>query len=618
MSLRRPMSVLLATVLLLVAVMPAAAAPPVRASDVAAPGGRLIVMWRDPAPHRISVAGVARVASSGSRRSVVVADPGKAGTVARTLRNDPRVLAVVPDAHVTATDWPIDAPPDDPEYGNQPDLEQVHVPETWPTTTGDPGIVIAVIDTGVDLTHPDLAGVTTVAPRNEIWNTTDVTDDVGHGTHVAGTIFARTDNARGIAGIAPTSTLMPIKVLDETGSGEMSDVLDAVDWARTHGADIINLSLGGTLTPDQVAFVQPTFSTARSAGILVVAASGNSGSGMVEYPAALQGVVSVGAVDGSDAFADFSTFNRGVDLTAPGVNTISTVPGNYDRMSGTSMATPHVSGGAALVWSARPLLNVAELEAVLRTSAKDLGDPGRDNRFGSGRLDVLAALNGPVPDPLPELEPAPGITDPLVVTFTSPTAPVTQSKSTFTVSWTTSHAVIDGLLIRQKWNLVGGTCPDDLDLADAVTFLELLSPTVESGLSPGACYRWTILAVDEESQIADATSAAVRVVDTTRPTITGRSPGRSATGVPRTASVKITFSEPVRGVSSSTLRLKNLQTGLWVRAKVTYSASKRTATIDPSMTMFRNARYGVYVLSGIRDLSGNRLATTSWSFRSRR
>ena len=145
-----------------------------------------------------------------------MAKPGQAGAVARALRADPRVVAVVPDALVKASDWPADGLPNDPRFGQQHDLEQIHVPETWPTTTGDPGIVVAVIDSGVDLTHPDIAGVSLVAPRNEIWNNTDVGDDVGHGTHVAGTIFARTDNARGIAGIAPTSTLMPIKVLDET------------------------------------------------------------------------------------------------------------------------------------------------------------------------------------------------------------------------------------------------------------------------------------------------------------------------------------------------------------------------------------------------------------------
>ncbi len=617
-SLRRPISVILATALLLATILPVSAASPERASDAAAPGGRLIVLWRDAAPARLSIAGVAHVSrAAGSQRSVVVAAAGKAGAVARELRADPRVIGVVPDAQVKAFDWPADGHPNDPRFGSQKDLEQIHVPETWPTTTGDPGVVVAVIDSGVDLTHPDLVGVTVVAPRNEIWNNTDVSDEVGHGTHVAGTIFARTDNARGIAGIAPTSSLMPIKVLDETGTGALSDVLDSVDWARLHGADIINLSLGGSLGPEQVALVQPTFTQARAAGILVVAASGNSGSSLIEYPAAFQGVVSVGAVDGSDGLADFSTFNRAVDITAPGVKTVSTVPGGYQRASGTSMASPHVAGGAALVWSAKPGLSVAELETVLRTSAVDLGDPGRDDRFGSGRIDVLAALTAPVPDPLPDLEPAPGITDPLEITFTSPTRAVTQSNGSFKVRWKTSHAVVDGILVRQQWRLVGGACPDEFEFPDDFKVMDLVSPTTDTGLKTGSCYRWTVLAIDEEGQQADATSAPIKVVDAVKPTITSRSPAPNATGVARAASVRVTFSEPVRGVSATTLRLKNLRTGFWVRARVTYSAATRTATIDPALSMFGNERYGVYVLAGIKDPSGNRLATTTWSFRTK-
>lgn len=615
-KLRRAAAVATAAVFALVTVLPAAAASPeVRASDVAAPGGRLIVLWREDAPSRIGIADVDRVtASAAGQRSVVTAAPGKAGVVARALRRDPRVLAVVPDARVRATDWPAD-PPNDPRFADQEDLDQINVPEAWPRSTGSAGMVVAVIDSGVDLTHPDLDDVNVVYPRNEIWNNTDVTDDLGHGTHVAGTIFAETDNGTGIAGIAPSSSLMPIKVLDEFGFGNVSDVLDAVDWARTHGADIINLSLGGSLTPEQVALVQPTFTVARSAGILTVAASGNSGTRLVEYPAALQGVVSVGAVDSTDALADFSSFNRGVDITAPGVDTLSTTLGDYERWSGTSMATPHVAGAAALVWSDRPGLEVAELEAVLRASSVDLGDPGRDDRFGSGRLDVLAALSEPVPDPLPDLEPAPGIADPLEFTFTSPAAPVTQSRSTFTVAWTSNHEAVAGQLVRLEWRLIGGACPDGSEPADDGAYLDFVSPVTDTGLRSGSCYRWSVLGIDEEGQIATATSAPVRVVDTTRPTVRSRSPLPNATRVATNASIRVTFSEHVRGVSSTTLRLKNLRTGLWVRASVRYSAASRTATLDPVLLMYRNERYAVYLTNGIRDVSGNRLVASSWAFR---
>jgi subtilisin family serine protease len=610
-------ALLAAVVLILAAVIPAAAASPqIRAEDANAPAGRLMVIWRDspPSTTSISLPGVRAVRpSSTGQRSLVIARAGQAGAVAAALRADPRVLAVAPDARVHATGWPADGAPDDDLYPQQQDLSQIGVPAAWTYTTGDPSVVVAVIDSGVDLDHPDLAGVAVTAPRNETWNSTDVTDDFGHGTHVAGTIFARTNNDRGIAGIAPNSTLMPIKVLDDLGDGFLSDVLDAVDWARTHGADVINLSLGGTLEPDQVALAQPTFTAAHASGIVIVAAAGNSGDSEMLYPAGFAGVISVSAVDGGDGAADFSTFNRAVDISAPGVDTLSTTLTGYGRDSGTSMSAPHVSGVAALVLAARPGLDPDELEAVLRTSAVDLGPAGRDNHFGSGRIDAAAAMTAPVPDPLPDLEPPP-LPGPLTIVFTSPTAPTRQTSRSVTVSWTTSHDVTDGIVIRLQWRLHSGRCPDLDNEIDGITFLPFVSPTVDRGLAAGACYRYEVAAIDDGGQIDDEISQPVTIVDTTRPTITSRSPASGAVRVSTKATIRVRFSEPVRGVTASSLRLKNLATGLWVRVKVTYSPSTRTATIDPVLWMFHATKYAVYATSGIRDLSGNTLAATHWSF----
>jgi subtilisin family serine protease len=620
------LGVLLAIIVAIVGALPvAAASPQVRATDASAPGGRLVVFWRDRAPTRLRIAGVETVAGSAvSQRSVVIAARGQAGQVAAALRADQRVLAVVPDAVVQASAWPADAPPSDPLYGQQTDLPQIHVPDAWPITIGDPSVVVAVIDTGVDLTHPDLAGVTVVAPRNETFNTTDVRDDVGHGTHVAGTIFARADNATGIAGIAPNSALMPIKVLDGDGAGFFSDVLDGVDWARTHGADIINLSLGGLLTSDEIALFQPTFSAARAAGILIVAAAGNSGDPLMFYPAGLHGVVSVAAVDSSDVAADFSTFNRAVDLAAPGVDTLSTIPSaldpvGYERDSGTSMATPHVAGVAALVWAARPGLDAAELEGVLRAGAVDLGEPGRDDHFGAGLVDAAAALSAPIPSPLPDSDPAPGPSGPLTIEFTSPIAPVSQTATGFTVAWTVSHDVVESVLVRFAWRLFhNGVCPNEATDALDYTILPFVSPTADSGLVPGSCYRYEALAVDENGEFGDVISQPVTIVDRIRPFIRSHVPAAGATRVSPKASLKVVFSEPVSRVSATTLRLRNLSTGRWVRVRVTYDPARRSATIDPSRWMFRGQRYAVYALSDIRDGSGNRLRATHWTFTTHR
>ena len=222
-------------------------------------------------------------------------------------------------------------------------------------------------------------------------------------------------------------------------------------------------------------------------------------------------------------------------------------------------------------------------------------------------------MTAPVPDPLPDLEPPP-LPGPLTITITSPGAATRQASRSITVAWTTSHEITDGILIRLAWQLEGGRCPDlETEIVD-FRFLPFVSPTVDRDLPAGQCYRYEVAAIDDGGQIDDQISEPVTIVDTTRPTIRSRSPGPGVVGVSPKTVIRVKFSEPVRGVSSTTLRLKNLSSGLWVRVKVTYSASTRTATIDPVLWMFRGTKYAVYATSGIHDLSGNALANTHWSF----
>ena len=172
--------------------------------------------------------------------------------------------------------------------------------------------------------------------------------------------------------------------------------------------------------------------------------------------------------------------------------------------------------------------------------------------------------------------------------------------------------------MRLAWQTVRGRCPDpEQTFYDDFVIEDFVTPIHERGLAAGFCYRWDALAIDEEAQLAETLSPPVTIVDLTRPSIKSRTPAPGATRVTTGASIRIVFSEPVKGVSSSTLRLKNLSTGLWVRAKVTYNAARRTATIDPSLLMFHGRRYAVVVERGISDPSGNRLRTTTWSFKTR-
>lgn len=619
MSTPRRLAGLLAVAFALTAALPAAAAGPdaLRAADRDAFRNRLIVIWDGLAPATLGMPGVRAVQDTARpMRSVVVARPGRAAELAATLRADPRVLAVVPDARLELADWPADAPPDDPSWPDQGNLPQIGVPDVWTTTTGDASVVVAVIDTGFDLDHPDLDGVPVVHPRNEIWNNTVVTDEQGHGTYTAGLIVAETNNGEGIAGMAPGVTLMPIKVADDSFGGiSLIDVIDGVDWAREHGADIISMSLGGMLSPDQVALAQPVFTAARDAGILMVASSGNDYTALRNYPASFQGVVSVGAVDGFDVLADFSTTGRAVDIVAPGVDVTSLeADGGTVVASGTSASAPHVSAVAALVWSARPGLAVEELEAVLRTSAVDLGDPGRDVMYGDGRIDAPAALDAPVPDPLPNLEP-PLPQPALTLAFIAPTEPVTQTGSTYTVLVETNHEVVLSVAVRLEWRIDAGRCR----MREVVDFVELpFGPEIElTHLRQGHCYRMLVAAIDEDGNYAEALSEPIIVVDPVVPTIVQRRPGSGATGVDRDASVRIRFSEPVLA-PAGTVRLRNTETGLIVRVETRWDRATNTLVLDPALRMYPRTTYRVEVTAKVQDRKGNPVGERAWEFRTGR
>jgi serine protease len=207
-----------------------------------------------------------------------------------------------------------------------------------------------------------------------------VTDGHGHGTHVTGTIAAATDNALGIAGIVPGVSVIPVKVLADNGYGSFSDIMDGMDWARANGADIISMSLGGTMDASSAAYFQQFIDDEYAAGITIVAAAGNGGSSALSYPASFTHVISVAATDNAGNRASFSQYNWAVDVAAPGVGTMSTLPGGtYAAWNGTSMATPHVAAVAAMVRSVHPDWSVDQVEAAVVLGATDKGAAGRDD-----------------------------------------------------------------------------------------------------------------------------------------------------------------------------------------------------------------------------------------------
>ncbi len=283
---------------------------------------------------------------------------------------------------------------------------------------GGAGVKVAVIDTGIDCTHPDLS-------PNCVWAANFVkgskkTDEFGHGTHVAGIIAAR-DNGFGVIGVAPEATLYAVKVLDANGSGSWSAVASGIVWAVQNGMHVINMSLGGTSSSQAVA---DAVTAAWNAGILIVSAAGNSGCcDTVLYPAKYPETMAVAAVDQNDQRATFSSTGPELDVAAPGVAILSTVPtgscklcdpSGYRTLSGTSMATPHVAGTGALLISRG--FTAAQAWAQMRATAKDLGSAGFDGLTGCGRVDAYLAVST-VPGVLCT---TPSDTTPPVVAFASP------------------------------------------------------------------------------------------------------------------------------------------------------------------------------------------------------
>jgi flagellar hook assembly protein FlgD len=282
--------------------------------------------------------------------------------------------------------------PKDPNYKDQWYLPKINAPYAWNQTRGSGQITVAVVDSGVDIQHADLKGKI-VRPYNAVTDGTSFSP-ADHGTHVAG-IIAATMNRTGIAGIAPQVRLMPVNVFSGDGA-YTSDVIKGIIYAVDHGADVINLSLGGYGYDPGLHYA---VNYAYNHGVVVVAAAGNDDTDSDVYPAAYEEVIAVSAVDKDDNITFFSNYGNYIDLSAPGEAIYSTLPHNrFGFMDGTSMAAPVVSGVAALVLSKNPYLSVSQVRDILFRSAVDLGSKGWDEFYGYGRVDANRALKyTPIP-----------------------------------------------------------------------------------------------------------------------------------------------------------------------------------------------------------------------------
>lgn len=339
-------------------------------------------------------------------------DPAQRDALLARIAKDPAVERAEPLYRYHADSAAKAFVPNDPRFKEQWNFEMIHMREAWPVSQGE-GVVVAVIDTGIAYEDngefrqvPDLKGAKFAKGYDFVNDDDHANDDHGHGTHVAGTIAQVTDNGVGVAGIAYKATLMPVKVLDANGSGTSADIADAIRWAADHGAKVINMSLGGG---GRSQVMESAVAYARGKGVVVVCAAGNGSRGVVEYPAAYPGSVAVSAVGPTGELASYSSWGKELDIAAPGgdkrargreedgvlQNTIA--PGNpgenvYAFFNGTSMATPHVAGVAALLWAAGAK-TPDQVEQALYKGADHTRSGEWNDKFGHGVLDAKGALD---------------------------------------------------------------------------------------------------------------------------------------------------------------------------------------------------------------------------------
>ncbi len=419
-------------VALLVAVSLASQSAPARAASVPTGTAHVLVHFAagaTDADHAAAAAAVGGVIESELRGIGVIriaAPIERASDLASLIAvigSRPGVRVVEPDVRVH-----VDFTPNDPLWNTDPYVglgqwgeKKILLDRALDLVTATTPVTVAVIDTGVDPGHPDLAGVlvpgTTILSSQTTGCNADAigTDDNSHGTHVAGIIAADSNNGIGIVGIAPNARILPIKALDCTGSGSISDIAQAIIYATDHGARVVNISLGSS---SDTATLQAAVQYAISRNVLIVAAAGNCGvastrclntQNLPEYPAAYAGVLAVGATSTDDSIASFSTQGPQLGVSAPGVRIVSTTPHyatyqsdrggtlNYAAFSGTSQATPFATGLAALVMGMDPTLTATQVLQRLETTADDLGVPGTDPAYGAGRINALRAVTATLP-----------------------------------------------------------------------------------------------------------------------------------------------------------------------------------------------------------------------------
>ncbi len=350
--------------------------------------GHILVTSRDIVPGAAFTRAIGRYGAKdhgrirATRLHIVNVIPGQEEATVQAMAFDPEVenaeLDRLVDPEVTVAN--------DPNYLNAWHLAKIGAPTAWDTAKGN-GVIVAILDSGVDGTHPDL--VNKMVPGwNLVDNNSNTSDVYGHGTEVAGVVGAESNNGIGVTSIAWGASIMPVRVALTSGSAYISTIANGIIWAADHGAQIANASFA-TLTGSPT--IQSAADYMRSKGGLVVVAAGNYGT--LDSTPNNSSVISVSATDSSDTITSWSSYGPYVDVAAPGAGIWTTTNGGgYSAVSGTSFSSPLTAGVLALMKSANPALSNTVLESILESTAVDLGTPGYDQYYGYGRINAAAAV----------------------------------------------------------------------------------------------------------------------------------------------------------------------------------------------------------------------------------
>jgi subtilisin family serine protease len=489
------LKVVLPVVLLLSLVIPVrvATAAPLRAA------GRLLVQ---PKTQLAETELDARLTSRGARQMgrlhrsnvrVVQVRETDLTAVLDNLRSDPEIEFAEPD-YIAKSAFV----PNDPrvQSGDAWHLERMQATGGWEYTVGGSNVVVAVLDSGVSAAHPDLTG-RLLAGYDFVNGDADHADDFGHGTAVTGAIVASGNNGVGSAGVAFGCRVLPIKVMGPTGYAYYSAIAEGIRYAVDQGARVINISIAGDLPS---ATLQSAIDYAWSRNVVVVAAAGNTGNSIPQYPAACARVLAIGATESTDLPAGFSSYGSQVRLTAPGVNIWTTqrsADAPFGTWRGTSFASPLAAGAAALLLSAQPELSNEQVVTLLEASADDLGPVGRDDVYGYGRLNVLRALIAAGA----QITLPPPATAPPQIRMISPEA---------------SREIRLGETVAVQAEVIAGSAPIarvEL-LVDGLKQQELAAPLYELNWLPleAGEYSLTAVATDAQGQRAASAPVTLRVV----------------------------------------------------------------------------------------------------------